>query len=213
MPLTATIFFDFVTMLAIINPIEAAAVFATLTGGFTDKERAAIALRSSIVAGAILVGFGLVGQALLSGIGVSFAAFRIAGGALLLKVGFNMVFAKDTGTQKLDVAERTAAAQTEDPSVFPLAIPIITGPGALTTIVALLAKRSETPLDTVWVIVVSLVVIALTYVAMRAATGLTTLLGPTGVNAIGRIMGILLTAIAVQLIIVGLDAIFPALVK
>jgi multiple antibiotic resistance protein len=209
----ATIFFDFVTMVAIINPIEAAAVFATLTGGFTDKERAAIALRSSLVAGAILIGFGLVGQALLSGIGVSFAAFRIAGGALLLKVGFNMVFAKETGTQRLDAAERTAAAQTDDPSVFPLAIPIITGPGALTTIVALLAKRAGTPLDTAFVILASLVVIGLTYAAMRASTALTAVLGPTGVNAVGRIMGILLAAIAVQLMIVGVQTIFPALAK
>jgi multiple antibiotic resistance protein len=210
---TGTIFYDFITMLAIINPIEAAAAFATLTGGFTNKERATIALRAAIIAGAILIAFGFVGQALLSGIGVGFPAFRIAGGALLFKVGLNMVFAKETGTQKLDPAERTAAAQTDDPSVFPLAIPMISGPGALTTIVALLSKRSETPVETIAVVLVVIIVIALTYLAMRAATALTTLLGPTGVNAVGRIMGILVAAIAVQLMIVGVEAVFPALTK
>ena len=135
--------YDFITLLAVVNPIEAAATFATLTGGFSPRQQARIALRSSIVALIILVVFGYVGEGLLSALGIGFPAFRIAGGLLLLRVGFNMVFAKDTGAQKLSPEEQAQTAITEDPTVFPLAIPIITGPGALTTIVTLMSKRNE----------------------------------------------------------------------
>ena len=207
------IFYDFVTLIAIINPVEAAAAFATLTGSFGPKQKATIALRSSIVATLILLGFGFVGEALLNAIGVGFPAFRIAGGLLLLRVGFNMVFAKETGTQRLDEDEQEAAAQSDDPSVFPLAIPIITGPGALTTIVAILSKKDQTPFEIGAVVVVVLVVMAITFVSMRASSAVTRVLGPTGVNAVGRIMGVLVSAIAIQLVLDGVEEFFPAFTK
>jgi multiple antibiotic resistance protein len=209
--MTSPLFYDFVTLLAIINPIEAAATFATLTGNRGVAEQRQIALRASVTALTILVVFGVTDGGLLSALGIGFPAFRIAGGLLVFVVGFNMVFAKETGTQELSADERVHAAQSDDPSVFPLAIPIITGPGALTTIVALMSKRHETPLESALVVVLCVVVLLITYLAMLASQWLTKVLGPTGINAVGRVMGIIVAAIAVQLVIDGAQEVFPGL--
>jgi multiple antibiotic resistance protein len=212
-PQFEAIFYDFITLLAIVNPIEAAAAFATLTVGATAAQQSAIAARASIVAAIILIGFGFAGDVLLKALGIGFPAFRIAGGLLLLRVGFNMVFAKDTGTAKLAPDERSAATLADDPSVFPLAIPIITGPGALTTIVAIVSKRHETILESALVIVAVIVVMGITFLTMRAAQPLTKFLGPTGVNAVGRVMGIVVAAIAVQLIVDGVEDLLPIFLR
>jgi multiple antibiotic resistance protein len=212
-PQFEAIFYDFITLLAIVNPIEAAAAFATLTVGATAAQQSAIAARASIVAAIILIGFGFAGDVLLKALGIGFPAFRIAGGLLLLRVGFNMVFAKETGTAKLAPDERSAATLADDPSVFPLAIPIITGPGALTTIVAIVSKRHETILESALVIVAVIVVMGITFLTMRAAQPLTKFLGPTGVNAVGRVMGIVVAAIAVQLIVDGVEDLLPIFLR
>jgi multiple antibiotic resistance protein len=148
---------------------------------------------------------------LLTALGIGFPAFRIAGGLLLFCVGFNMVFAKETGTQELSADERAHAVTTDDPSVFPLAIPIITGPGALTTIVALMSKRHEPPLESALVVAIAVAVLVITYVSMRASRWLKKAFGPTGINAVGRIMGIIVAAIAIQLVLDGVQEFFPAL--
>jgi multiple antibiotic resistance protein len=211
--LSANLFYDFVTLLAVVNPIEAAATFATLTAGRSAASQARIALRACVVALIILLGFALVGGGLLAALGIGFPAFRIAGGLLLFVVGFNMVFAKETGTRELAPDERAHAEQTDDPTVFPLAIPIITGPGALTTIVALISKRSESPLEMGLVALIGVAVLAITYFTMRGSQWLTRFLGATGVNAIGRVMGIIVAAIAIQLVVDGLQQVFPSLVR
>ena len=95
--------------------------------------------------------------------------------------------------------------------MFPLAIPIITGPGALTTIVALMSKKNQTILESGLVITASITVMLLTYCAMRAARWLTKAFGPTGINAVGRIMGVIVAAIAIQMIISGAQEVFPGL--
>jgi multiple antibiotic resistance protein len=207
------VFYDFITLLAIVNPIEAGAAFATLTSGATAAEQSAIAARASVVAAIILIGFGFIGDALLKALGIGFPAFRIAGGLLLLQVGFNMVFAKETGTTKLAPAEQHAATLTDDPSVFPLAIPIITGPGALTTIVAILSKQHETFIESGLVVVVIVLVMVITFFTMRVSQRLTAFLGPTGINAVGRVMGIVVAAIAIQLIVDGVQQLFPILTR
>ncbi|MGB6521388.1 MAG: MarC family protein, partial [Candidatus Cybelea sp.] len=99
-------FYVFVTLLAMLNPIEAAAAFATLTEGRTAEEQASIARRATIIAGAALLVFGFVGEALLKALGVEIGAFKIAGGLLLLKVGFNMVFDEKTDRQTADQTKR-----------------------------------------------------------------------------------------------------------
>jgi len=206
-------FYSFVTLLVMVNPVEAAAAFDTLTAGDTPQRQAAIAWRATIVGAGILLVFGFAGEVILRALGISFPAFRIAGGLLLFKVGSNMVFAQQTQT---DEASAQKNLQRPDPSVFPLAIPIITGPGALTAAVTLFAKAHEQPhhlLAVAYLIIITAVVFALTYVTMRGSQQLTALLGATGVDAVGRIMGIIVAAIAVQLIVEGIQQLMPAIVK
>jgi multiple antibiotic resistance protein len=194
--------YSFVTLLAMVNPIEAAAAFATLTSDRSARDQAQIALRATLVGGAILLAFGYAGQALLTALGVSLPAFKIAGGLLLLRVGFNMVFAQNTASQSATSAQAQTAS---DPSVFPLAIPIISGPGALTASVTLVSRAHENRIiaDAAF-IAIAVAVFAITYASMRSAERLTRLLGPTGVDAIGRVVGIIVAAIAVQLVINGI---------
>jgi len=184
-----------------LNPIEAAAAFATLTEGRSPRDQADIALRASVVAATALIGFAFVGEALLKALGVEMGAFKIAGGLLLLKVGFDMVFAEKTDRQTADSAK---AAPLKDPAVFPLGIPIITGPGALTASVALVNPSPGHEMLNVGIFaIVALVVVAITFLFMRGAETLTRWFGPTGVDAVGRIVGIIVAAIAVQLIVNG----------
>jgi multiple antibiotic resistance protein len=189
-------------MLAMVNPVEAAAAFATLTTGRTPHDQAKIAMTSTIAGCAILLGFGFAGEALLRALGVSIQAFQIAGGLLLLKIAFDMVFAEKTDSDTAN-AEKTRAP-ANDPSVFPLAIPIISGPGALTAAVTLINRAHQNiAMSDLAFVLVTLVVFALTYLAMRGAEGLTKLLGATGVDAVGRLVGIIVAAIAVQMVVNG----------
>ena len=199
----AQLFYAFVTLIVMINPVEAAATFAVVTGGRSDAEKASIALRATIVATIILLSFGFVGDALLRALGIGFPAFRIAGGLLLLRVAFNMVFERSAGNGD------HPAERTEDPSVFPLAIPIITGPGALTAIVALDTQTDTFNAGLIALCAVALVIMAITYVAMRGSMFVTKLLGATGVDAIGRVMGIIVAAISIQLIVDGIGKLLP----
>ena len=199
-------FYVFVTLIAMLNPIEAAAAFATLTEGRSPKDQAAIARRASIVAGIALIAFAFAGEALLGALGVEIGAFKIAGGLLLLKVGFDMVFAEKTDRQTADSA-KAVAGPASDPSVFPLAIPIITGPGALTASVALVNPTdTHHYLNGGIFVIVAIVVIGITYVFMRGAQTLTKWFGATGIDAVGRIVGIIVAAIAVQLVINGVGS-------
>ncbi len=189
-----------------INPIEAAATFATVTEGESPETKAQIARKSSVIAGVILIAFGFIGDALLQALGIGFAAFRVAGGLLLLKVGFNMVFAQSPS------AAGKSGAPHADPTVFPLAIPIITGPGALTVIVTLMTQTHDAPIKVVVLVGIAIVVMAITYLAMRASGDLTKLLGASGVDAAGRIVGIIVSAIAIQIVFDGIAEVIPTLI-
>jgi multiple antibiotic resistance protein len=206
-------YYSFITLLVMVNPVEAAAAFDTLTAGDAAQRQAAIAWRATIAGLVILLVFGFAGELILRSLGVSFPAFRIAGGILLFKVGANMVFAQQTQRQE---ASSQANLQRPDPSIFPLAIPIITGPGALTASVALFAKAHQQPdriVATLMLVVLACIVFLITYLSMRGSQRLTQLLGPTGVDAVGRIMGIIVAAIAVQLIVDGAQELMPSIVR
>ncbi len=192
----------FVVLVAMLNPIEAAAAFATLTEGRSSEDQESIALRSSIVAGITLIVFAFIGEALLKALGVEIGAFKIAGGLLLLKVGFNMVFAEKTDRQT--AGEAKAVAPKSDPSVFPLAIPIITGPGALTASVALVFPSPHQRFLNAGIFVgVAVIVVFITYLSMRASERLTMWFGETGIDAVSRVVGIIVASIAVQLVVNG----------
>jgi multiple antibiotic resistance protein len=188
------VFYSFVTLLAMVNPLSAAAAFATLTEGRTAHEQTRIAVRATIYAVLILIAFGYGGEALLKALGVSMQAFRIAGGLLLFRVGANMVFAQNTQTDTAEAAKQHVHPEG-DPTVFPLAIPIITGPGALTVSIPLAADQLFVPM--------AAVVFAITLVFMLGAEKITEWFGRTGVDAASRIVGIIIAAIAAQLVITG----------
>jgi multiple antibiotic resistance protein len=199
-------FYAFIALLALINPISTAAVFATVTEGRTPPEQAQIAKRAAIVAAITLVAFAFVGEALLGALGIAIGAFKIAGGLLLLKVGFDTVFAEQTRRQAVADRARSTAPE-DDPSVFPLAIPIISGPGALTASVALVNPTdSHHYLNGATFTVVALVVIGINYAFMLGAESLTTRIGQTGIDAVSRIVGIIISAIAVQLVVSGISS-------
>jgi multiple antibiotic resistance protein len=140
---------------------------------------------------------------LLKALGVQIGAFKIAGGLLLLKVGFNMVFAEKTDRETAGQAK--AAAPKSDPSVFPLAIPIITGPGALTASVALVFPSPQQRfLNGGIFIVVAVISVVITYLFMRGAERLTAWFGETGIDAVSRVVGIIVASIAVQLVVNGI---------
>ncbi|HET6274305.1 MAG TPA: MarC family protein [Candidatus Cybelea sp.] len=198
--------YAFVTLIALVNPISAAAVFVTVTEGRTPADQAQIARRASIVALIALIAFAFAGEALLNALSVEVGAFKIAGGLLLLKVAFNMVFAQASDRQNVERTPRSGHAAI-DPSVFPLAIPMITGPGALTASVTLInPEPGHQILNEVIFVVIALVVIGITYLFMRAAETLTKWFGETGIDAISRIVGIIVAAIAVQLVVNGVSS-------
>jgi multiple antibiotic resistance protein len=188
------VFYSFVTLLAMVNPLAAAAAFGTLTEGRPAKEQTRIAVRATIYAVLILIAFAYAGEALLNALGVSMQAFRIAGGLLLFRVGSNMVFAQNTQTDTAEAAKKHVHPEG-DPTVFPLAIPIITGPGVLTVSIPLAADQLFVPM--------AAIVFAITLVFMLGAEKITEWFGRTGVDAASRIVGIIIAAIAAQLVITG----------
>lgn len=204
--------FDLTALLVIIDPPGTAAIFAAMTAQDSAADRRSQATRAVLVALGVLMLFGLAGAGLLSGLGIGLPALRIAGGILLFLTAADMVTASGS-TRGASGPEREEAIRTEeDIAVFPLAIPLIAGPGAMTTTVLL---RSEAGGDMVRIaaLLASLIAaLAATYVCLRLSRILARLLGRTGANVVGRVLGVLLAALAAQFTIDGVhDAFAPML--
>jgi multiple antibiotic resistance protein len=194
---------SFATFFATIGPLDAAAVFAALTAEATPAHRRAMAIRGTAVGAAILLVFALFGQFLLTRFGISLAALRAAGGILLLLIGIDMVFARASGGTTTTAEETQEASGKQDISVFPLATPLIAGPGAMGAAIIWMANaKGEFPLQAM-VILALLGVLAITFVAMMGATTIHKVLGVTGMHVISRVFGVLLSALAVQFIFDG----------
>ena len=191
----------FATLFVIIDPIGLMPLFAALTKGATPAHRRAIALRAVLIAAMLLTLFGLVGEAVLGFLGISMAAFRIAGGMLLFLTAMDMLFERRTQRRK-DQSE-TGLDPADDPSVFPLSTPLIAGPGAIAAMI-LLTGQAEGTLGYVAVIGVMLAVLLVVLVFFLAAGGLERLLRETGINVLTRLLGMLLAALAVQFVLDGL---------
>jgi multiple antibiotic resistance protein len=204
MPLDQLVGYSFVALLVIVDPIGTAAIFVGLTRGLTEPASRRVALRGVLIAGVLLLIFAFAGSALLRGLAIGLPAFRIAGGVLLFLVAVEMVFARQSGVRALTAQESEEVDPSHDISVFPLAIPLIAGPGALTTMVLLMGQAGPEPLRQAAVILVLGNVLALTLAALLIAPRLVRLLGMTGVNVVSRVLGILLAAVAVQLVLDGL---------
>ncbi len=188
------------TLLVVMDPVGLAPVFVALAGDRPEREQARIAVKAVGIGALLLIFFGLFGESLLRYLGISLGAFRIAGGLLLFKIAVEMVFASRI---RETPEEEEEARQREDISVFPLAIPLLVGPGAMASILILIGEGRHVAAG-LWVVVAAaFVVLILAYVALIFASRISRLLGHTGVNVITRVMGVLLAALAVQFVIDG----------
>lgn len=191
-----------ITFVVVIDPVGVAAIFAALTQGEGEAQRRRMALKGTGLSAAILLVFALVGDGLLGALGIGIPAFRIAGGALLFLLAIDMVFVRDSGLRSTTLRENEEAATREDISVFPLAIPLIAGPGAITSVLLLTAEAGGGG-AVGGVLLVMLFVLGLTLLALLAASRLMRLIGVTGSGVVSRVLGVLLAALAVQFVVDG----------
>jgi multiple antibiotic resistance protein len=191
----------FLTLFVVVDPVGIAPVFLGLAGGRPVGEQARIARRAVVVAGVVLFGFALGGAWLLEKLGISMNAFQIAGGILLVRIAVGMVLAAPHERETRE--EEEEARSRADVSVFPLAIPLIAGPGALASMMILVGEAGREPWLLVAVFAMAAAVLALTWLALRLASPLGRVLRRTGANVVTRVLGVLLAALAVQYVADG----------
>jgi multiple antibiotic resistance protein len=198
MPETAFLITTFATLFVVIDPPGLVPLFIALTRGMSPEKRRAMARRACVIAGALLLLFGLAGEAILSFIGISMPAFRIAGGILLFLTALDMLFERRTQRR-----EGQHADPDHDPSVFPLATPLIAGPGAIASVILLVGQAGPTWGGTLSVLALMLAMIFVTFLFLLASPPLERMLGRTGTIVITRLLGMLLAALSVQFVIDG----------
>jgi len=211
---TALFLSAFVTFFVVIDPPGCAPIFASLTRGASPVHRRAMAIRSTLVASAILLIFGLFGEDLLRTLGISLDAFRIAGGIMLFLIALEMVFEKRTQRREdraeeitRKAAEEARPMEAEDISVFPMGIPMIAGPGSIATVM-LLVSRSEGLAESLVVLGALAATLVLTLLALLAAGPMMRVLGQKLEAMITRVLGVILAALAAQFVIDGIKASF-----
>ncbi len=197
----------FVTFFVVIDPPGCAPIFASLTAGADAAHRRMMALRSTAIAASILLFFALFGEDLLDALGISLAAFRIAGGIMLFLIALEMVFERRTQRRENRVNEVNATPEIEDISVFPMAIPMIAGPGSIASVMLLMARSEGLPQSLV-VLGALAAILVLTLVALLAAGPLMRFLGHKVEAMITRILGVILAALAAQFVIDGISVSF-----
>jgi multiple antibiotic resistance protein len=197
-----------ITFLVIIDPPGCAPIFASLTRGATAVQRRSMALRSTVIAWAILIFFALLGKPLLHALGISLASFRIAGGIMLFFIAIDMVFERRTERRekRAEAIERTP--EIEDISVFPMAMPMIAGPGSIASAM-LWVSRADSAINVAVVLAAITTVMVMTLITLLAAGPLMRLIGDKVEAAITRILGVILAALAAQFVIDGLKQSFP----
>ncbi|MBU0643603.1 MAG: MarC family protein [Alphaproteobacteria bacterium] len=201
-----TLITAFLTLFVIIDPIGLAPLFVALTPGASAAHRRAVGLRAVTIAFVILTVFGLFGDHVLTFVGISMPAFRIAGGLLLFLTALEMLFEKRSKRRE-EHAQHPEHQPVEDPSVFPLATPLLAGPGAITSMI-LLIDQSEGVSGVFFVLGVLLAVLLVVLFFFMMSTAMERILGATGINVVTRLMGMLLAALSVQFVIDGLKAVF-----
>lgn len=195
------------TIFSVVDPVGIAPLFLALTATLPAAERLHVIHRAVIVAAAILLVFVVIGRGLLTSLGVTEPAFAISGGILLLLIAIDMLFGRLSRTRETP-QEEEEARQSTDVSVFPLAIPILAGPGAIATVVLYMSQAGTDVLRILAVLGAIAVALVSSYLSMRLSALLLRLLGQTGVFVIGRVMGIVLAALAVQFILNGVGAFY-----
>jgi multiple antibiotic resistance protein len=198
------------SLIIIVNPLAATLTFVSLTSGMEEGARLRIAKESCRYALLILVVFALLGGIILQLFGITIEAFRIGGGILLFLIGMEMVYAR-TSRAKLTATEKYESREAEDISMTPLAIPMIAGPGAITTTIVLMNEAVGSYFEAGIVLASILVSILLTFVMMSRSDIIVAKVGQKEFRAVNRLMGMMLIAIAVQFVIAGLLSAFPVL--
>ena len=201
----------FITLFVVIDPPGCAPIYAGLTKGATPAQSRSMAVRACLIAGAILVVFALFGEDLLGALHIELDSFRIAGGLMLFLIALDMVFEKRTQRREQRAekvtAEHVPGAEVEDVSVFPMAMPMLAGPGAIASIMLLTAKAHGVA-PTLMVLAALAAVLVLTMLALIAASPRMKLFGARVEAVITRLLGVLLAALAAQYVIDGLKASF-----
>jgi multiple antibiotic resistance protein len=191
-----------ITFFVVIDPPGCAPIYAGLTKGASPTHRRAMAIRSVLVASAILFVFALFGEDLLRALGISLASFRIAGGIMLFLIALEMVFEKRTQRREDRAAKVAETPEVEDVSIFPMAMPMIAGPGSIASVMLLMSRNDG--LERSLVVLAALAtILALTLLALLAAGPIMRVLGVKIEAVITRLLGVLLAALAVQFVIDG----------
>jgi multiple antibiotic resistance protein len=196
---TAFLVSAFVTLFVVIDPIGLTPVFIALTPGLTAQQRRAIAIRATVIAAGLLFLFAFLGEQVLGFIGISMPAFRIAGGILLFLTALDMLFERRTKRRE----DQADVEDVPDPSVFPIAIPLIAGPGAIASII-LLAGQAEGPVGMASVLGVMVAVLIIVFLLFLSAPLIERALGKTGIVVVTRLLDMLLAALSVQFVLDGI---------
>jgi multiple antibiotic resistance protein len=199
----------FGSLFSIVDPFAAVPVFLGLTNDQSNKERASTALRATLTVFVVLSAFGLAGSIIFDFFSITLPAFKIAGGILLFNVALDMMRAKPSPTRGTKEEQQDAESK-EDVGIIPLGLPLLSGPGAIATVVVLTGK-AHTPTQRLGLEGAVLAVSLLTLIVLRSATLLARVLGKTGMNVIGRIMGLILSAVSMEFVIDGAREAFPRL--
>ena len=204
----------FVTLFVVIDPPGCVPIFSSLTAGTSNAHRKSMALRSIAIATGVLIAFALGGEAFLGALGISLAAFKIAGGVMVFLIAIDMVFEKRTQRRENRAEEVKSAAaaadksmEVEDISVFPMAIPMLAGPGAIAAVM-LLDARADSVAGEIAVLAALVAVMAITLAALLAAGPLMKLMGAKFEGALTRLLGVVLAALAAQFVVDGIKMSF-----
>ena len=197
----------FVTLFVVIDPPGCAPIYAGLTSGASEAQRRSMAIRACLIAGAILLVFALFGEQLLAALHIELDSFRTAGGIMLFLIALDMVFEKRTQRREARADKIRETPEIEDVSVFPMAMPMMAGPGAIASVM-LLAGSADGIEEALVVLAALLVVLVLTLLALLAAGPLLRLVGAQVESVITRLLGVLLAALAAQYVIDGIRGSF-----
>lgn len=202
---------SFSSIIIVVNPLAATLIFVSLTGTLDKVARLKIAGEANRFALIILLLFAVAGGWILQLFGITIEAFRIAGGLLLFGIGMDMVYAKTSRT-KMTATEKYERQDADDIAIMPLAIPMIAGPGAITSVIVLMNEAIVMGAAAIAIVILAAVTaIGLTYAMMQRSDYIVRRIGQREYRAVNRLMGMLLIAIAVQFIIIGLKTAFPIL--
>ena len=193
----------------VVDPMGALPIFVAMTQGDSEEKRRRMARRASLTAFVILTVFAVAGTVIFRLLGVTLGAFKVAGGILLLLTSIEMLRAQQVRTRIIPEEEQEGA-EKDDVAIFPLAIPLLAGPGAIATVTALMGRAGRTLFMVPVVLSIALTCVA-AYAMLRAATPISRFLGVTGLNVMNRVIGLIIGALAVQFIFDGLKDTFPRL--